>query len=117
MDHEAAQKAAQLLTKINQACSDASYMKSSALAIPVFFVLRFVPLLNTLGAIGFIGLTIGIPVWALRWWLKFGGIATDDAEFLRARTTVKLAGIIVSILFVVFVIGPFTIGLLGAMSR
>ncbi len=117
VDHEAAQAAAQLLSKINQACSDASYLKSSAFALPVFFVLRFLPIISMLGVIGFIGLTVGIPVWALRWWLKFGGITTDDAEFLRARTTVRLAGIIVSILLVLFVIVPFLIGLLAAMNR
>lgn len=40
VDHESAHKAAALMAKVNQACSDASYMKSTALALPVFFALR-----------------------------------------------------------------------------
>jgi hypothetical protein len=117
VDDAAAVKAAELLSKINQACSDASYMKSCALALPVFFVLRYVIFLSMLGGIGFIGLSIGIPVWALRWWLKYGRIADDDPEFLRARKTVMFAGIGASILFVVFVIAPFLLGFFLALRR
>jgi hypothetical protein len=116
VDHEAAVKAAQLLSKINQACSDASYMKSSALTLPVFFVLRFVPFVSMVGMVGFIGLSIGIPIWALRWLLKFGAITTDDADFLRARKTVKIAGISAFVLFLLLVIAPFLIGLLSQPS-
>ena len=115
VDHEAASKAALVMAKINQACSDSSYMKSCAWALPVFFVLRFVPFFNGFGTIGFIGLLIVIPVWALRWWLKYGGIATEDADFLRARSTVKITGIILLLLFVFFVIFPFLFGMLIAM--
>jgi hypothetical protein len=115
VDREAAQKAALLMAKINQACSDASYMKSTALALPVFFLLRFAPIISMLGIIGFIGLLIGIPVWALRWALKFGAITSDDADFIRARKTVKIIGIIVTILLVFFAIVPFIIGLLAVL--
>jgi len=121
VDHEAAQKAAQLMAKINQGCSDASYMKSCAWALPVFFLLRYVPFLSWLGLDGFIGLLIGIPVWALRWWLKYGEIATAEADFLQARKTVKQIGIGGSILFVVFlalfIIASFMARFLGATNR
>ncbi len=117
VDHEAAAKAALLLAKIDQACSDSSYMKSCAWALPVFFVLRFVPFLNLFGAVGFIGLLIVIPAWALRWWMKYAGIATQDADFLRARSVVKITGIIVLLLFVFLVIFPFLFGMLIAMIR
>lgn len=104
VDHEAAIKAAALLSRVNQACSDASYMKSTALALPVFFVLRFVPFLSGLGSIGFWVLLIAIPVWALRWWLKYRKIETDDADFRRARKSVLVSGIVVSCLLVIFVL-------------
>jgi predicted RNA-binding Zn-ribbon protein involved in translation (DUF1610 family) len=117
VDYAAAVKAAELLSKINQACSDASYMKSCAFALPVFFVLRYVIFLSGLGGIGFIGLSIGIPVWALRWWLKYGNITTDDAEFLRARKTVKVAGICATAAFLLLVILPFFVGFFGALRH
>jgi hypothetical protein len=117
VDHEAAVKAAELLSKINQACSDASYMKSCALALPVFIVLRYAPIVGMVGAIGFIGLSIGIPIWALRWWIKFGAIKTGEADFLRARKTVKIAGISVFLVLVLVVLASFMLGALLALKR
>jgi hypothetical protein len=107
VDHEAAVKAAQLLSRINQACSDASSMTSSALALPVFFLVRYVPFISMVGAIGFIGLSIGIPVWAVIWWFKFGKIQSDDPDFQRARKRVRTAGIAVSTVLVLLVILSF----------
>jgi hypothetical protein len=103
VDHEAAHTAAALMAKINQACSDASYMKSTALAIVAFFVLRLVPFLGLLGGIGFWGLLVGVPIWSLIWLSRYRRIETDDAEFLKARGTVKWIGIIVTAVLVVFV--------------
>ncbi|HWG22128.1 MAG TPA: hypothetical protein VG225_16480 [Terracidiphilus sp.] len=117
VDHEAAEKAALDLAKINQACSDATYMRSCALAVPVFFVLRFLPFLGMLGTIGFIGLEFVIPVWAIIWWRKYGAIKTEDADYRSSRTAVKIAGIVVGIALVVLVILPFFIGVLIGISR
>jgi len=104
VDREAALKAAAVLAKVNQACSDASYMKSTALAIPVFIGLRFVPFFSSVGTIGFLGLTVGIPIWALVWWAKYRGIGAGDAEFLAARKTVRIVGLIVTALLLLNVI-------------
>jgi predicted RNA-binding Zn-ribbon protein involved in translation (DUF1610 family) len=117
VDHATALQAAQLLSKINQACSDASYMKSCALALPVFFVLRYLPFLAMLGGMGFLGLSIGIPIWALRWWLRYGSLQADDAEFLRARKSVKIAGIAASLAFLLLIIVPFFFAFFVALSR
>jgi len=105
-DHEQAIKAAVILAKVNQACSDASYLRSTALAYPGFFVLRFVPFVSMLGTVGFYGLSFAIPIWSLRWWLKFAKLDTTDQEFRKARTTVKTVGILVSLFLVVFVMLP-----------
>jgi hypothetical protein len=112
IDHEAARTAAALMAKINQACSDASYMRSTALSLPVFLLLRFVPFIAIVGTIGFVGVTLITPFWALRWWLKYGAIKTDDADFRRARSTVRWIGIVVSCLFVVLVAANIVVFLL-----
>jgi len=101
VDHEAALRAAVVMAKVNQACSDASYMRSCALTLPVFFVLRFVPFISQVGTIGFCGITLITPFWALRWWRKYGKIETDDADFRSARNRVKWIGIVVSCVLVV----------------
>jgi hypothetical protein len=104
VDHEAARKAAVLMANVNQACSDASYMRSTALTLPVFFLLRFVPFFNWVGLIGLLVLTLVIPFWALRWWRKYSEIETDDADFRRAQNRVKWIGIIVGCVLVVVVV-------------
>ncbi|MGO8760228.1 MAG: hypothetical protein ACLQG3_19110 [Terracidiphilus sp.] len=102
VDHEAARRSAVLLARVNQACSDASYLKSTALTLPVFFLVRFVPFIAPAGTIGFWGLLVALPLWALRWLLKYRGIETDDPEFRRARSTVKWTGIAVTGVLVLF---------------
>jgi len=117
VDREAALESALRLSKINQACSDASYMRSTTLTLPVFFGLRFVPFISLVGTIGFIGLLIGIPIWAIIWWRKYSAIVTTDADFLKARRTVMLIAIFVPIVLVFFVIAPFLLGILIGLHR
>lgn len=117
VDPESARKAAALMARINQACSDASYMRSCALSVPVFFVLRFVPFVAMLGGVGFTGLSFIVPIWAMRWWSKFGNIESDDADFRKARSTVKIAGIVVAIALVLLIILPFFASMIGALKH
>jgi len=46
---------------------------------------------------------------AIRWWIKFSGIVTDETDFHRARRTVAAIGIPVSLVLVIvlllFVVG------------
>jgi hypothetical protein len=93
-------------------------MRSTALALPVFFVLRYLPIVSMIGFVGFFGLLIAVPVWALIWWLKYGNLAyINDAEFARARTSVTWTGVVVSALFVIFVVGSFALGFVAALRR
>jgi hypothetical protein len=111
VDHEAALKAAAVLTKVNQACSDAKYMRSTAVAIPVFLLIRLVPFFGGVGVVGFYGLTVGVPVWALRWWIKFGKLASEDNEYVSARKSVRTIGIIVSATLAVFILIPIILAM------
>jgi hypothetical protein len=102
VDHEAARRAAALMAMINKAYSDASYIKIAALAIPVFFLVRIVPFFGWVGLVGVWVLLFAVPIGAMRWSLKYREIATDDAEFRRARSTVKRTGLIVAGVLVLF---------------
>lgn len=102
VDREAARQGAALMARINQACSDASYMKVCALAIGAFYLIRLVPFLGLLGRIGFWVLLVAVPIWSLIWLGKYRGIESDDAEFRKARSTVKRTGMIVAALFIGF---------------
>jgi len=86
------------MSKVNQACSDASFLKTAAGAILVAFVLRFVPFVSGLGNVAFLVLLMAVPAMAIRWWVKFLGIETNEADFRRAKKTVAAIGIPVSII-------------------
>jgi len=95
IDPAAAEVAAEKMAKVNQACSDASFLRTMAIAILVFFGLMFVPyLLSWVGLFGYYFLMFAVPFMTIRWWVKFGAIRADDRDLKRARTTV----IVVSIL-------------------
>ena len=57
----------------------------------------FIPFLGLVGLVGYYFLLVAVPVLAIRWWVKFGGIQVDDSDFRRARITV----IVISILIVI----------------
>jgi hypothetical protein len=111
-----ARHAADVLARINQACSDASYMRSTALTLPVFFVLRFLPIASMLGSLGWTVLIFLIPAWAIRWWVRYGSIETGDPDYIRARKTVKIVGIVVSVLAVLSLLLFFALIVFGFAS-
>jgi hypothetical protein len=97
VDPEAAQVAAEKMAKLNQACSDASYLRTAAISIFVFFGVMFIPFVSLLGLVGYYFLLIAVPVLAIRWWVKFGGIQADDSDFRRARGTVIVISVLILI--------------------
>jgi hypothetical protein len=95
IDPAAAEAAAEKMSRINQACSDASFLRTAAISIFVFFGIMFIPFLSLLGICGYYFLLFAVPFLAIRWWVRFHSIRTDDRDFRRAKTTV----IIVSALY------------------
>jgi len=100
IDPDMAEAASAVMAKVNQACSDASFIKTTAWAILVAFAFRFVPIVSGLGSMAFLILLVAVPAMALRWWIKFARIVSSEADFRRARRTVAAIGIPVSILLV-----------------
>lgn len=88
IDPAAAEMAANLMAKVNQACSDASYLKIAAVAMLAFIGMMFVPFLGLVGFGGYYFLMFAIPVLVIRWWIKFGRIKSDDKEFGSGKTIV-----------------------------
>jgi hypothetical protein len=93
IDAASALSASETMSKVNQACSDASYLRIMAGMMGTFFVVRYIPFLGMVGMVGFLGLLFAVPIMAIRWRVKFGSIKSDDPEFLRARKTTMLFGI------------------------
>ena len=111
IDPVAAQAAADLMARINQACNDASYLKIAIVAGLGFIVVQFVPFVSLAGVLGYWFLTLAIPFWTIRWWIRFRKLPTDDSEFRRAKRTMIAIGIPVSLLLLAYlidVVGGFT---------
>ena len=106
VDHEFAQKAARLLAKVDQACSEASVLRNTAV-IAFLLVLGMVyTLLRASRLILLVGfqnavlafcvlvliLSAPFPIWSLRWWTKYRSLTSDDEDFQNARGTVRSTG-------------------------
>jgi hypothetical protein len=104
IDKEEARKGVLLLAKINQACSEASTIRSTSFALIVFFLLSFAPFFGMVGSVGFFGLLFGIPIWTAIWWYKYGRISTKEEDFKQAKRRVQASGAAVLFSLIVYVL-------------
>jgi hypothetical protein len=104
VDPQAAASAAELQGRVNQACSDASYLKTAALVMWAFLGLSFIPFVP-LVFWAFLFTFVAVLVLIVRWQLKFGRIQTDDPDYPRARRSKNLAALLwLGAFFVAFVL-------------
>ena len=104
VDPQAAAAAAELQGRVNQACSDASYLKTAALVMWAFLGLSFIPFVPLVGW-AFLLTFVAVLVMTVRWQLKFGRIKTDDPDYPRARRSKNLAALLwLGAFFVAFVV-------------
>lgn len=101
-----AEAAADRMAQLNQACSDASYLRTMAGSMLVFLLLSFLPLVGFVAMIGFYFLAVAVPVLMIRWWVKFGSLTSDDRDWGRAKRTVLIATGIWSI-FLILLLARF----------
>ena len=106
VDHESAQKAAHLLARVDQACSDASVLRNTAVVAfllmlgVAFSLLRAARLVLVFGfqnelmglCVLVLILSAPFPIWSLRWWTKYTSLTSDDEDFQDARVTVRSTG-------------------------
>jgi hypothetical protein len=105
IDPAAADAAAALFARVNQACSDASYLKIMAGSSFTFLFLRLFPFLGLLGAVGFWFLELAVPLMTIHWWLSYGAIRIDDPGFARARRTALVVGLGVGLFLILVATG------------
>ena len=80
--------------KANQACSDASYLRVTTIAMFVFLGLSLVPLIPFVywGFLVTFFLSVGLLI---RWQVKFGNLITNDPDYKQARRSRTVALILV----------------------
>jgi len=90
----------------NRACSDASYLKTAAIALYVFLGLSFIPFLPVVYW-GFMITFVVVLVLLIRWQVRFGALVTDDPDYQRARRSKNIAFLLLVIAAPVgFIIRP-----------
>ena len=108
VDHRFAEVGAEVQDKTNAACSDASYLKIMARAMALLYAISWVPLIGGVGTIGFLILVVGVPIMGIRWYVKYSGIPTKDADYNRAKRDAVIAmaiwGAMIVVWIVVFII-------------
>ncbi len=109
IDPNAATSSAEAFGRINQACSDASYLEIMCGVALTFFLIAFLPIFGMIGSWGLLFLELAIPVMAIRWWVKFSSIKSDDPEFIRARRTAMFVAIGAALVDVLLVIRALVI--------
>lgn len=93
IDRQAATAAGEIQSKVNQACSDASFLRIAAVTMWIFLGLQVIPFIPLVGW-GFIATFFVVIVLIIRWMVKFGGLQTNDKDFQQAKRSAILAVIL-----------------------
>lgn len=91
IDAQSAYSAAALQERVDKACNSASNIRNAAGVIWIAFLLRFIPFISIVGWVGFIGLSIVVPVRIAIWWIQYGSVQTQDADFKKAKRNVVIS--------------------------
>jgi hypothetical protein len=90
IDPAVAAAATEKMARVNQACSDASFLRTMAISFFAFLGIMFIPFVGGAGYYGMLFLTFAIPFMSVRWWIKFHDLRPDDREFNRGKSAVIL---------------------------
>jgi hypothetical protein len=103
IDPGAAEAAADNMEKVNQACSDASYLRVMAGSMLVFLLLSLLPLVGFVAMIGFYFLVVAVPIMTIRWWVKFGHLTSDENDWRSAKRTALISAGIWAIFLILII--------------
>ena len=84
VDPGVAQLIADKQDQANQACSDASYLRTATIAMYVFLFLSLVPFIPLVSPAFYIVFVV-VVVLLIRWQIKFGGLKSTDPDYQAAK--------------------------------
>ena len=113
VDPSVAQLIADRQEKANQAYSDASFLRTAAISMYVFFGISLIPLLG-FAFWAFVLICPVVIVLLIRWQLRYASLITDDADYKTARRSwwislalmlgvpvIVIARVVIEVLFLV----------------
>jgi hypothetical protein len=83
VDREAAERGAKLQAEVNSACNQAKLVRNAAGVMWLFLLLSVVPFLPF--GWGHFGLFLGVPIWLVYWYPKYGRLKTQDPDYKLAK--------------------------------
>ena len=104
VDHNFASVAAETQDKTNAACNDASFLKTVARVTVIVYLTSWIPFIGWFGSIAFLILMIAVPIMEIRWYVKYSGIPTKDADYNRAKRDAVVALAIWGAMIVVWIL-------------
>lgn len=115
VDPAIAAQQAELQSKVNQACNDASYMRIAATAMFLFLALSLIPFIPFLFWGFLLSFFLILILW-IRWQVSFSGLPTSDPDYIKARSMKNVAFILwVVAIPVGFIIRPLLLGLVAQL--
>jgi hypothetical protein len=78
----------------NQACSDASYLRTTSIAMYVSMVLSLIPYIPLVSP-AFVIIFVVAVVLLIRWQVKFGSLIISDQDYQAARRSWKISLVMV----------------------
>lgn len=112
----AAQQAA-LQSKVNQAYSDASFLRTTAAAMFVFMAISLIPFVP-FAFWGFLMSFFFVIMMTVRWQINFGSLLTNDPDYAKAKQSKNVALILWIVAIPVgFIIRPFVPYLIMRLFR
>ena len=85
VDRQAAALAADIQSKVNRACSDASFLRTAAATMFILLGLSLLPFISFVAYIGSIFIFLAVVIMLVRWQMKFGRLQTGDPDYQRAK--------------------------------
>lgn len=104
IDQQAASAAADLMDRVNQACSEADEIRALLPGGQTDSAL--------FGPSGSRGDLYLVPILVLRWWYRFGSLRLNDDDLIRARRDMKQYALVLALVFAalaafgIYVVGP-----------
>lgn len=113
VDPQAASAAAENQSRVNRACSDASFLRTAAAAMFVLLALSVVPFISLITYLGFIITFFVVLVLIIRWQIKFGRLQTGDVDYQRAKRMRNVALVLWLVAIPLFVIRDILVAIIA----
>lgn len=103
VDSSAARAAAETQARADQACSDASFLRTMAITLPVFLLISFIPIVGAFAGWGFLFLLLAVPIMVMRWWIKYRSIQISDSAYRQAKRSTGASSAIWAAMLVLWI--------------